>query len=67
MPRIQIQMLRGRTVEQKRRLAKEVTAAASAALLIPQERISLVIIEVEEDQLAHGGLLWCDREVKPPI
>ena len=64
MPRIQIQMLKGRTAEQKRRLAKGVTEAASEALGISQERIML---EVEEDQLAHGGLLWCDREVKPPI
>lgn len=67
MPRIQIQMLKGRTAEQKRRLAKGVTEAASEALGISQERISLIMLEVEEDQLAHDGLLWCDREVKPPI
>ena len=68
MPRIQIQMLKGRTAEQKRRLAKGVTGATSSeALGISQERISVIMLEVEEDQLAHGGLLWCDREVKPPI
>ena len=44
MPRIQIQMLKGRTAEQKRRLAKGVTEAASEALGISQERISLIML-----------------------
>ena len=44
MPRIQIQMLKGRTAEQKRRLAKGVTEAASEARGISQERISLIMV-----------------------
>lgn len=67
MPRIQVQMLKGRSQEQKRALAKEVTRAASKALGIPEERFSFIILEVEEDCLAHGGTLWCDRKEKPPI
>ena len=67
MPRIQIQMLKGRTIEQKRNLAKGVVNAAVDALGIPKERFSVIIFEVEEDQLAPAGELWCDQKVKPPI
>ncbi len=67
MPRIQIQMLKGRTTEQKRKLARGVVDAAVDALGIPKERFSVIIFEVGEDQLAPAGELWCDKEEKPPI
>lgn len=67
MPRIQIQMLKGRTTEQKRRLARNVVDGAVEALGIPKERFTVIIFEVDEDQLAPAGELWCDKEVKPPV
>ena len=67
MPRIQIQMLEGRSVEQKRKLARGLVDAAADALGIDKSRFSVIMIEVPEENLAHGGLLWCDREEKPPV
>ena len=67
MPRIQIQMLEGRTVEQKRALARGVVDAAVQALGIPKERFTVAIFEMKEENLDPAGELWCDKAVKPPI
>lgn len=37
----------------------------SDTLGISKDRISIVLHELSEDSLAHGGVLWCDRETKP--
>lgn len=67
MPRIIIQMVEGRPLEKKRALVKNVTDTVADTLNISQDRISIVLHEVKEDELAHGGILWCDRDVKPSI
>ena len=66
MPRVIIQMVEGRTLEIKRELAKTVTDAVSSSLGISRDRVSVVLHELKEDRLAHGGVLWCDRTDKPP-
>lgn len=67
MPRIQIQMLEGRTTEQKRQLARGVVDAAVKALGIPKERFTVAIFEMTQENLAPGGTLWRDLENKPSI
>ena len=67
MPRVIIQLVEGRSLEKKRALVKNVTDTIADTLGITPERISIVLHEMKEDQLAHGGVLWCDREVKPNI
>ena len=62
MPRVIIQMVEGRSLDKKRALVKNVTDTISETLGIAKERISIVLHEVKEDELAHGGVLWCDRE-----
>ena len=65
MPRVIIQMVEGRSLEKKRELVKNVTDTMSDTLGISKDRISIVLHELSEDYLAHGGVLWCDRENKP--
>lgn len=67
MPRVIIQMVEGRTLEKKRSLVKNVTDTMADTLGISKERISIVLHEVKEDELAHGGTLWCDRDIKPYV
>lgn len=67
MPRVVIQMVEGRPLEKKRALVKNLTDTMADTLGVSKDRISIVIHEVKEDQLAHGGILWCDRDVKPCI
>lgn len=65
MPRVIIQMVEGRSLEKKRELVKNVTDTMSDTLGISKDRISIVLHELSEDSLAHGGVLRCDRENKP--
>ena len=58
MPRVIIQMVEGRSLEKKRELVKNVTDTMS-------DTLGIVLHELSEDSLAHGGVLWCDRENKP--
>ena len=67
MPRVIIQMVEGRTLEKKRALVKNVTDTMADTLDISKDRISIVLHEVKEDELAHGGVLWCDRDIKPYV
>lgn len=67
MPRVIIQMVEGRSLEKKRALVKNVTDTMSDTLGISKDRISIVLHEMKEDELAHGGVLWCDRETKPYV
>lgn len=60
-------MVEGRSLEKKRALVKNVTDTMADTLGISKDRISIAIHEVKEDQLAHGGILWCDRESKPYV
>lgn len=67
MPRVIIQMVEGRALEKKRALVKNVTETISETLGISKNRISIVLHEMKEDQLAHGGVLWQDRDEKPYV
>ena len=67
MPRVIIQMVEGRSLEKKRALVKNVTDTIAGTLGISKDRISIAIHELKEDELAHGGVLWCDRAEKPPV
>lgn len=63
MPRINVEMFAGRSVEQKRALARALTDAAVAILGTPAEAVEVVFTDVQRHDRASGGLLWCD---KPP-
>lgn len=67
MPRVIIQMVEGRDLEKKRALVKNVTDTMADTLGISKDRISIVLHEMKEDTVAHGGILWCDRDVKPNV
>lgn len=67
MPRVIIQMVEGRSLEKKRELVKNVTDTMAKTLGISKDRISIAIHELKETELAHGGVLWCDRDVKPNV
>lgn len=55
MPFIRIEILEGRTPEQKRTLIKELTEATARALDAPAERVRVVIYELPKSHLGIGG------------
>ncbi|MBI4591204.1 MAG: tautomerase family protein [Candidatus Rokubacteria bacterium] len=61
MPHIQVTFVKGRTTEQKRRIAERLTRALSEEGKVEPKYISLSLVEVEADGFAEGGELVLDR------
>ena len=61
MPILQIEILKGRTIEQKKEMAKRVTDAVSETLNCPKEAVSIIIREMETENFAKAGKLWVDN------
>lgn len=61
MPIVQMEILKGRTVEQKREMVKEVTAAIVKTLSCPPEAVSIIIRDMEHDNYAVAGKLHADK------
>jgi len=55
MPLIRVDMLEGRTPEQKRELIRELTETTSRVLDVPRERIRVVLYEVPKTHWGIGG------------
>ena len=47
MPILQVELLKGRTVEQKREMVRKVTDAVTETLNCPKEAVSIIIREME--------------------
>jgi 4-oxalocrotonate tautomerase len=55
-------MLKGRTLEQKRKLATRVTDALVEECAARREAISIAIVEVTKEDFATGGTLVADKK-----
>lgn len=66
MPTIHVQMFAGRTVEQKRALAKALTDATVATLGAKPESVDVVFTDVQRQDWATGGELWSDKAAPVP-
>ena len=65
MPHVQITLLRGRTVEQKRKVSERITQVLSEEIGTAPEGISIAFVEVPSDSYARGGALISERKTKP--
>lgn len=61
MPIVQMEILKGRTVEQKRQTVKEVTEAICKNLVCPPEAVTIIIREMEKEHYAKAGELAIDK------
>jgi 4-oxalocrotonate tautomerase len=53
-------MAKGRTLEQKRRLAAEITAAITETLGVDPERVTLFFKELDTENIARAGRLLAE-------
>ncbi|MEX2692991.1 2-hydroxymuconate tautomerase [Rhizobium mongolense] len=60
MPVVQVHIKEGRTVEQKRELAKRMTAVLVEVCGAAEERVHIIIDEVREENWGRGGRLLSD-------
>ena len=61
MPYINVQMLAGRSVDQKRELAKAITDSVASICKAKAEFVYVVIEDVEKENWAVGGTLAADK------
>lgn len=61
MPIVQIELLEGRNVEQKRAMARKVTEAIVETLNCKPEAVKIIMRELKTEHLATAGVLKCDE------
>ncbi len=61
MPIIQVNMLEGRTTEQKRKLVSGITTAVIDALGVQAEQVRVMIHEMGKDDYGIGGKTAAER------
>jgi len=61
MPHVQITMLEGRTVEQKRRAVRRITEVLKEELGAKPEALTITFVEVPRHSYARNGTLISDR------
>ena len=61
MPIIQFNILEGRSIELKRRLAEKVTETAVDVLGVKRESVRILIHEMKTTDFSVGGVTFADR------
>ena len=61
MPHVQITMLTGRTLEQKRRAVRRITEVLQQELNVNPEKLTIAFLEVAQESYASNGTLMCDH------
>jgi 4-oxalocrotonate tautomerase family enzyme len=62
MAHVQITMLSGRTMEQKRRAVKRITEVLTEELHVKSEKLTIAFVEVPRESYARNGTLMSDRQ-----
>ena len=61
MPLVVVKMLEGRSVEQKRRLAREITAVVAKYTGAPEAQVDVIIEDYPKENWAKAGVLFYDK------
>ncbi|WP_363246956.1 4-oxalocrotonate tautomerase [Reyranella sp.] len=60
MPMINVQMFEGRTIEQRRALAKELTEGTCRALGCTPDAVQIILTDIKKENWAEAGKLFSD-------
>ncbi len=62
MPTIRVELLEGRTAEQKTALVKALTQATVESLGSKAESVDVVLFDIPRQNWATGGVQWSERK-----
>lgn len=62
MPIVNIKIVEGRTIEQKREMSQKVTEAIANSLGIPTSAVWITIEDLKPENLCQGGELRIDKK-----
>ncbi len=60
MPTYHIEMIEGRTLEQKKKLVQEITRISVEVLGGSPGSVDVIITDIKADNWASGGILWSE-------
>jgi 4-oxalocrotonate tautomerase len=60
MPIVTIELIEGRSIEQKREMAKKITETITEITKIPQEAVEIIFNDMKKENYSKGGLLAID-------
>ena len=60
MPTYHVEMLEGRTIEQKKKLVTEITRVSVDVLGGAPESVDVIITDIKRQNWATGGKLWSE-------
>lgn len=66
MPEVYIYVAEGRSVDQKRTVAREVSDVLVRTFNVPPEVVVVQFVESPKDSKARGGVLFSDAAAPPP-
>jgi len=62
MPTLRVELMEGRTPEQKKELVKALTQAVVDTLGSKPESVDILLYDIKRGDWATGGVLWSERE-----
>lgn len=60
MPTYHIELMEGRSLEQKKKLAEEITRVSVEVLGSQPEAVDILFVEIKRENWATGGRLWSE-------
>ncbi|MBS0538526.1 MAG: 4-oxalocrotonate tautomerase [Proteobacteria bacterium] len=60
MPTIHVEMFEGRTLDQRRKLVKEITEGTCRALGCPADAVQIILTDIKKENWAEAGKLFSD-------
>ncbi len=61
MPTIRVELMEGRTPEQKQRLVKAITQAVVETLGGKPDAVDILLYDIKRGDWATGGVLWSEK------
>ena len=62
MPTYHVEMMEGRTLEQKKKLVAEITRVSIEVLGGTAESVDIIITDIKRENWATGGNLWSEPQ-----
>lgn len=62
MPTLRVELMEGRTPEQKKELVKALTQAVVQTLGSKPESVDILLYDISRGDWATGGVLWSQRQ-----
>lgn len=67
MPTLRVEMFAGRTLDQKRALARELTDATVRALGVSAQSVEVLFFDIQRSDWASGGTLCSEQPPPAPL